>query len=473
MTSEPGWSTDRPSADASFGSEPRSSEPAAHSPTAPRPGFRARFLAWLVGDGSDEPDSRLVRRVRVRLVAWSAGTTFVVLALLGIVFYTVVANAIQTGSANELQARVDLLTRGRSGVDREPNNSRLLGAAFGGPGSGTYAMVVRASGQVIGPHPAGLPLDASVSAAQAGSSDLRTGDADGVPVRVLSVPVRTLNGTSAVLQVAQVISSERETLGTLVLILTVGGLLALAASGAVGWLYASRALVPIRDFLRRQREFAADASHELRTPLAVLRSNVEFLERHPEASVGSMAEVVTDVRDEVDRMTGLVEDLLLLARTDAGGIELEPVTLDLAKAADEAVMSLGPVAAQRGLRLAQELIPTELVGDPGRLRQLVRILVDNAIKHSPVGGTVSIMVRPRNAHVATLIVEDEGPGIAEADLAHVFERFWRAPGAPSGGSGLGLAIAEWIVRRHRGTIGASNREPHGARFEVQLPTGRS
>jgi signal transduction histidine kinase len=114
--------------------------------------------------------------------------------------------------------------------------------------------------------------------------------------------------------------------------------------------------------------------------------------------------------------------------------------------------------------------PTQVLGDADRLRQLVTILVDNAIRHSPTSGTVAVQVRSAGKR-AILGVEDEGRGIRETDLPYLFERFWRAPGAPEGGSGLGLAIAAWIVAAHDGRIAASNRPAGGARFEVDLPVG--
>ena len=113
-------------------------------------------------------------------------------------------------------------------------------------------------------------------------------------------------------------------------------------------------------------------------------------------------------------------------------------------------------------------MPATVVGDQLRLRQLVTILADNAIAHSPAGGTVTVGIRPaRNA--ARLTVDDQGPGIPAADIPRVFDRFWRGPNAPEGGTGLGLAIAAWIVERHGGTISADNRPEGGARFEVSLP----
>ena len=112
--------------------------------------------------------------------------------------------------------------------------------------------------------------------------------------------------------------------------------------------------------------------------------------------------------------------------------------------------------------------PTPAVGDPARLRQLVTILLDNAIRHSPRDAVVRLFVRPL-PDGAALAVDDAGPGVLEEDRARVFDRFWRAPGAPPGGTGLGLAIARWIVEHHRGSIAVGASPMGGARFEVQLP----
>ena len=140
---------------------------------------------------------------------------------------------------------------------------------------------------------------------------------------------------------------------------------------------------------------------------------------------------------------------------------------DLANAAAEATESLEPVAAERGVRLVLEVVPAPVRADDARLRQLAAILLDNAIHHSPAGGRVTVTAGPG----AWLTVEDEGPGIEPAYLDQVFDRFWRAPDAPSGGTGLGLAIARWIAERHDGTIEAANRgSGHtGARFTVRVP----
>jgi signal transduction histidine kinase len=275
-----------------------------------------------------------------------------------------------------------------------------------------------------------------------------------------------------VVQVAQDTTAERRTLGVLTGVLLVGGLLAVLGAIAVGAFYADRALVPIRESLRRQREFAADASHELRTPLTVLRTAVEYVERHPEQRIGDMGEVVSDMHDEVEQMTALVGDLLLLARTDSGAVDVERVPLDLADVATDALSSVSTLAAAREVRLTLDPSPAPVLGDPQRLRQLVTILADNAISHSPPNGAVTVRVTS-TGRLATLVVEDEGLGIRTADLPRVFDRFWRAPDAPTEGTGLGLAIAAWIVERHDGTIEAANRDGGGAVFSVRIPLDRS
>jgi signal transduction histidine kinase len=240
-------------------------------------------------------------------------------------------------------------------------------------------------------------------------------------------------------------------------------------------MYARRALVPIRDSLasqrvalQRQREFAADASHELRTPLTVIRASVEHLRRHADEPVAAVGEALEDIDAEVTHLTAMVGDLLLLARSDSGAISLERVPVELDDVATEAATSLRGPAEARAVRLVVDPEPAPALGDPVRLRQLVTVLIDNAIRHSPPGGEVRIEVR-RSGDLLHLSVNDQGRGIRSEDLPRIFDRFWRASDAPTGGTGLGLAIAKWIADRHDGRIVASNREGGGARFDLELP----
>jgi signal transduction histidine kinase len=435
-------------------------------------------------DAMTHEEARLLQRVRLQLALWSGGVTLVLLLLLGAVLYIAVDRSLSNSGTAQLVNQANRLTGGRPGPDALPEG----GFNFGGPGSGTFTMVLDQDGDAVGPGgriPQGLPVVASIEAARTtGLTDIREAtvaigaspvDATTLtPVRVLTEPV-LFRGQQLYLQIVGDRTTEERTLNALVLVLVVGGAVALVVASGVGAAYASRALVPIRqslvsqrEALRRQREFAADASHELRTPLTVIRVSVDDLERHPKDPVAEVGTALTDIREEVDHMTAMVEDLLLLARSDSGAMELERVPVDLGDVASSGASALTRVAADRGVGLVVDPVPAEVVGDPARLRQLVGILVDNALRHAPGGSQVGVRVRAEAGN-AILVVEDEGPGIRPEDLPRVFDRFYRAAGAPGGGTGLGLAIAAWIVERHGGRIAAANHEPHGARFTVQLP----
>ncbi len=452
------------------------------------------------------PEAVLVRRVRLRLLAWSGGTTLAVLLLLGTVIYLAVANVLASVGADQLRARASFVSAGLllpfgAGSPVTPDGpvttvtgGASAGASLGGlvavdasaPGlaidgmtSGTVAFIVGPSDRIVPDlsqvtqiYGATLPDTTGIDAVRAGTAPvgsevIATSAVGGNPIRILTTSVERPDGVFVV-QVAGDRSDEVRTLTVLLTVLVAGGLLVLAASIGVGWIYADRALVPIRDALRRQREFAADASHELRTPLAVIRGSVEELRREPDRNAPSGTAALDGIDDEVVRLGALVDDLLLLARTDSGMLDLSLAPTDLGEIALDASTGLATIAAERDVRVEVDAEPVPLVADADRLRQLVRILGDNAVRHAPEGTTVSVSAHAHGGR-ADLVVEDRGPGFRDADLPHVFERFWRAPDAPPGGTGLGLTIAAWIVERHGGTIVAGNRPGGGARIEVALP----
>ena len=418
-------------------------------------------------------DARLLGRVRRRLVLWSGAITLAIVVVLGVAVYLTVDQALSAAGHDQLSQRTSAIAPLIENAGGRPGDlgTRFLGFATGGSSSGTYAIVISPDDTVIGPvgeaaFP-GLPVSSAVTAARTGTPDYQELNL-GIPIRMLSTPVTTSLGQTYVVQVIADRRGDVNTMQVLLLVLVGGGLLAVGLSLAGGALYAQRALVPIRESLRRQREFAADASHELRTPLAVVRGNLEHLQRHPDQTVAALHESVDDAQATVDHMTDLVESLLLLARADSGVVELERIPVDLADVAATALDGLGTLARQREVRLVLDGAPATLEGDPVRLRQLVTILTDNAIRHSPPGTAVEVAVAT-SGRQAELTVDDAGPGVRPEDRAHVFERFWRASDAPPGGVGLGLAIAAWIVRRHGGTIAVESSPAEGARFHVTLP----
>jgi two-component system, OmpR family, sensor kinase len=221
---------------------------------------------------------------------------------------------------------------------------------------------------------------------------------------------------------------------------------------------------------RRLRRFIADASHELRTPLAAVRAYAELFGRgaatHPEDLERSMS----GIRREAERMSLLVEDLLLLARLDEGR-PLERNAVDLAQVAREAVDAARVVEPARPIELTVE--PATVTGDEARLRQVLDNLLANARSHTPAGTPVSVDLRRVDGR-ATLTVADHGPGLSEEEAARVFERFYRADGSrarSSGGVGLGLSIVAAVTEAHGGRAEARPTPGGGATFVVSLPLG--
>ena len=429
---------------------------------------------------ADEADASLVRRVRRNLVLWSGLTTLVILVALAPALYLAAATSLANSGTAQLEARMTqikgLATGQRPSPDADDGNP--YGFIFG-QGSGTFALILDADGKPVQrPNfriPPGLPDTQAADAARTSGRDLRTANIEQTPIRILTEPIQDGSGTTFLIQVVQDRTAEQQTLAIMLVVLLIGGLGVVVVAFGFGTVYARRALIPIhqslanqRAALRRQRDFAADASHELRTPLTVIRSSVEYLGRHRDEPVAVVGTALEDIDDEVRHMTSIVEDLLLLARSDSGAIELERVPVDLGDVVTDGASALAKPAADRGVRVEVDAEPAVVNGDPARLRQLVMILVDNAIRHSPSGGRVGVTVQT-DATGSTLTVDDDGPGIRPEDLPHVFERFYRAPGAPGGGTGLGLAIAAWIVARHGGRIAVGNRASGGASFVVQLP----
>jgi hypothetical protein len=220
-----------------------------------------------------------------------------------------------------------------------------------------------------------------------------------------------------------------------------------------------------------QERFVADASHQLKTPLSILRGELDVLKsraRSPE----EIAEFLESASQETEYLSRMVEDLLLLARVDAGNASLSVQDVRLDEIALEATSRLEPFARARGARLRLNLAPGsafETRGDPELLRCMVQNLVENAIKFSLAGGTVEVEVRERGGELA-VAVTDEGPGVPAEDLKRVFERFYRSGQARGrvAGVGLGLPIARRIAEAHGGRIDAENVDGRGARFVAAI-----
>ena len=248
-------------------------------------------------------------------------------------------------------------------------------------------------------------------------------------------------------------------------------------------------LASIEHVTNAQRRFVSDASHELRAPLTSIKGNLEFLRMARNAPEEARSEAVEDAYAEAERMTRLVNDLLLLARADAaaGGapgsraarlddqmrgrrepVELDQLAMDIFRNARAQIQAGRKTRLQIGI---QRLEPVTVLADPGQLRQVMMILLDNAIKYTPEGGRVRISATREDGQAA-INVSDTGIGIEPEVLPHIFERFYRGDSARARdehGSGLGLAIADWIVKAHNGEIRVVSEPGKGSTFSVRLP----
>lgn len=221
-----------------------------------------------------------------------------------------------------------------------------------------------------------------------------------------------------------------------------------------------------------QRRFVDDAAHELRAPLTSLLGNLEFLERAQDLQSDERQVVIADLRAEVERLARMVGELLTLARADAGQeLRRQPVEFD--RIVVEAVNDSRPRASGVDVKIS-ELTPVVVEGDPDRLKQLVIILIDNALRYTPPGGRVRISLGWDDGETGgVLAIADTGIGIAPADLPRIFDRFYRADPARSRvteGSGLGLSIAKWICEAHGGRITVESTVGAGSTFTVWLPS---
>jgi heavy metal sensor kinase len=219
------------------------------------------------------------------------------------------------------------------------------------------------------------------------------------------------------------------------------------------------------------RRFTADASHELRTPLTAVRSVGEVAMQDRRATE-EYREAIGSMLEEVDRLTRLVDSLLVLSRTDAGPLSLNRMWLPLGDMVQEAVSLVEVLAEEKGQKVLVDAAPLAVSADRLILRQALINLLDNAIKYSPPGATIAIRTRMRHPREIVVEVVDHGPGISSQHRHKVFERFYRVDPARSrdqGGAGLGLAIADWAVKAHGGSIELESEEGRGSTFRIVLP----
>ena len=390
------------------------------------------------------------------------------------------------------------------------------------PLPGRWAQLRGPDGTVIGQSAdladTTLPLsDAGLRAVQGGNPWVEAAQVQDEPLLIYSLPVRSQSRVSQIIQVAGPTTEREQSLNTLRLILFSGSGLTILAAFVIGWFLAGISLRPIhqitqtaqaigaeQDFSRRvqhkgpndeigqlavtfngmlteleaayrqveqalqaQRRFVADASHELRTPLTTIRGNIELLRHDPPMDAREQADVLADARDETERLIRLVNQLLMLARADAGRpVRREPLAVK--PLLEDVCRQAQLLAPQRAIECVADRAITAL-GDRDAFQQVLLILLDNALVHTPERARISVTAGIDERRV-TIQIRDAGPGIAPELLEHIFERFYRGDVSRSGGGmGLGLSIAKELVEAQGGTLGVESKVGQGSVFTIQMP----
>lgn len=412
-----------------------------------------------------------LRRLRLRLTIWYAATFLIILALLGVGMFATITSRFDRDldlSLADAAKQLSSLARERgvaAAVDQLRIPERRLVVADSG---GTAA-----AGGSLEPWLQALAQAAAHDGPQASSHQ----DHDRI-LRANATPFRTADGKSfvAVAVADEVELEDRYT--SLIAEFSAAGLIAAILVAVGGWIVAGQSAAPIERSVEQMRRFMADAAHELRTPLTVVRSRAEVALQRPRTA-DDYVDALKGIERETIRLGRIVEDLLTLARADAGQRPIERQRVFLDDVALDAAEAARVIADRKSVRLeVLEFEEAPVVGDAALLRQLGLILLDNAIKFTPPGGLVRVAVRFAANGGPVLAVTDTGPGVAAEDIPRIFERFYRGDpsrtrpegnGSATEGAGLGLSIAKWIAEEHGATISVASRLGEGTEVTVEFP----
>ena len=347
-----------------------------------------------------------------------------------------------------------------------------LEEAYEGELSTIFVMPLDADGNLLfnpNPYPLQMaPDQAAIEDIAERGYDLRTGHmSDGTPVRLLTYPFPE-GSAYAYIQVGKSTGDQFRVLNQFLGGLLVIGSFFIIVLGVASWWMAGNSLKTSQKAWDNQQQFIANASHELRTPLTLIRASAEVALRHSTAD-SEQANLMTDIIGESDHMTGLVEDMLLLTRLDTQRLEIELAPVALQKLLGDIKHQFTPVMEDHQLQWLVTDDNAQVYANESRLRQVILILLDNAIRHTQAGGSISIESHSKGKKVE-LIISDSGCGISAEALPRIFDRFYQVEDARGehGSSGLGLSIAKSLIEAQHGEIRAESEPGTGTRIFIQL-----
>lgn len=410
--------------------------------------------------------------LRRRLTFWYAATLSLILILLGGGLYGVIHSQLAQQLDDSLRAATKELVRAARIREMEAVSTR--GAVVDAvdelriPDRSLY--LLDSTGAPISPRSATPFIRRAARRAAAGASV--SDEVDVGSEHTLSLHAERFKLQSGQTLVAVVAGDQVELTDRYAELIAAFGGAALAAIvlvAAGGYFLVQKATAPAERSMAYTRRFMADAAHELRTPIAVLRTRAEVALQQ-ERSSEDYAAVLRGMEHEAQRLGRVVDDLLMLARADAGERPVERTRFFLDDIVLDAAQSVRTLAQAAGVTLTvDEFEATPIVGDARLVRELVVVLLDNAVKFTPAGGDVRVRVLPDPE--PTLTIDDNGCGMAAEQMPHVFERFYRgdASRARGGGAGLGLSIAQWIASVHDARLLLASEPGRGTRATVTFP----
>lgn len=266
-------------------------------------------------------------------------------------------------------------------------------------------------------------------------------------------------------------TQRKSMLQVLVMALGIVGIICLILSYFSSHYWAGRAMIPVQDAWRQQQDFLADVSHELRTPLAVIQTNLDIVRHNDDESVADQRPWLDNIHEELKHMTKLVDSLLFLARADAHQLCSENTRFSLHTAMQQTVALFQPLAHSKDIEIDLFAEPTIYCGDEAKVKQILSILLENALKYTPPGSHITVQLHQLE-HTVRFDVTDTGTGIAPEHLVKIFDRFYQVDtsrGQEGGGTGLGLAIAKCLTECLHGRLTAASTPGEGSTFSVYLP----
>lgn len=412
----------------------------------------------------------MLNNVRVRLIVLNAAVLFLVLVMLGSTLYLHMRYRLYKETDEVLRNAAEQIDSARDAESILRQEHQVLEQ------DDRIIYIFRdAGGQIQGQSPAQTFTQAQIAPLlyQKGTTSYKTLKVGGDRYRGFLMPFSRMPwGEIESLTVLTSLEDDDSTLHSLQVDIVTGIGSGVLISICAGFFLAGRAWIPIRKAWDKQQRFVADASHELRTPVSVIRAQTELLLRFPAHSIERESDNIAVILKESVRMSKLIEDLLTLARSDFNQLELECSVFSLHRVVLDLTKQFQLLAITKDIHIDVSLQePLPFWGDESRIRQLLVILLDNALKYTPSNGRIKVTGRA-SAHHVTVIVTDSGRGIPKEELPYLFERFYRGDKARSrieGGTGLGLSIAKWIVDAHGGSIRAESQTGAGSRFELRFP----